>query len=279
MVGLGDVSVMHVASSLVQNIGSDSATPLTGTGQVDKSSASAMTQAFGGLLQAQGSNGLPSQDSLVPSIAPFSPPPMSVESVTKFLKEAVGAFRELSGAKQNGFQQLSGMQHAGTLNDKQLSELPEIADQQHVPVLANQQHMQLSGMQHAGTLNDKQLSELPGIADQQHVPVLANQQHMQLSGMQHAGSLNDKQLSELPEIADQQHVPVLANQQHMQLSSMQHAANASEEQTKGFSQAQETSSGNEGLRMLNQCAKLFGLVQSMLAGDDDFATKSRQVIR
>jgi hypothetical protein len=163
MVGMSDVSVSHIASSLAENIaGREPAAPsVTGAGQANSSVATCMRNAFDGLRQGQNNSESFSKDSLVAPIAPFSTPSISRDSLMNSLREAVGAFHELSGGQQRGLQQLaqlSDKQQVPTLGGQQLAQL---SDKQHVPTLGDQQLAQLSNMQRSGSLGVQQLMQSP----------------------------------------------------------------------------------------------------------------------
>ncbi len=241
MASIGDVSVSHIASSLAQNIvASDPATEGIVGAKPVVSIATAMKGAFDGLMQSQQDTSVvPSKDSPIAPITPFSTPSVSGDGLMSALKEAVGAFNELSGMKQDvsqQFAQFSGAQHASDVGDQQFAQL---SDKQHVSNLGGQQIAQLSNKQQVSNLGDQQLAQF---SDKQHVSNLGNQQLAQLSDKQHTSSVGDKQFSQ----------PM---------------------------QADRSSSGNQGAKMLDQCTNFFTLLQKLVTGDQDLAAKARGVLR
>jgi hypothetical protein len=258
MASIGDVSVSHIASSLAQNIvASDPATEGIVGAKPVVSIATAMKGAFDGLMQSQQDTSVvPSKDSPIAPITPFSTPSVSGDGLMSALKEAVGAFNELSGMKQDvsqQFAQFSGAQHASDVGDQQFA--------------------QLSDKQHVSNLGDQQLAQF---SDKQHVSNLGGQQIAQLSNKQQVSNLGDQQLAQF---SDKQHVSNLGNQQLAQLSDKQHTSSVGDKQFSQPMQADRSSSGNQGAKMLDQCTNFFTLLQKLVTGDQDLAAKARGVLR
>ena len=293
MASIGDVSVSHIASSLAQNIAtSGPATPGNTAGtKPDASIATEMKGAFDSLLQSQrNASGRPSTDSLIAPLAPFSTPSVSGDGLMNALKEAVGAFQELSGTKQNVLQQLDqspGMQHPSTVGDQQLAQLPskqfgstvgdqqlaQLPDKQHASNLGSQQLAQLSSKQFASTVGDQQLAQL---SEKQHASNLGSQQLAQLSSKQFASTVGDQQLAQL---SDKQHISNLGDQQLAQLSDKQRASGLGDKQLSPSIQTDGSPSENRGIKMLDQCTNFFSLLHKLVSGDQDLAAKARGVLR
>ena len=250
MASIGDVSVSHITSSLAQNIAtSEPATTRSTADNSDVTLASAMKGAFDGLFQShQSASGRPSSDSLVAPIAPFSVPPISNDKLMSALNEAVGAFNQLSGQKQNASQQLTS-----PVGDQQLAQLP---GQQHVAILGDQQLAQLSDKQRSANLGDQQLA--------------------QLSDKQFSVPIGDQQLAQL---SDKQRGPSLGDQQLAQLSDKQLPLAVGDKQLPHSLPADRPLSTDKGTRLLDQCTNFFSLLQTFVSGDHDLAAKTRGILR
>jgi hypothetical protein len=273
---IGDVSVSHIASSLAQNIaasGPDNPGNTAGT-KPDASIATEMKGAFDSLLQSQrNASGRPSTDSLIAPLAPFSTPSISGDGLMNALKEAVGAFHELSGTKQNVLQQLDqspGMQRPSTVGDQQLA---QFSSKQFGSTVSDQQLAQLSDKQHASNLGAQQLAQL---SSKQFASTVGDQQLAQLSSKQLSSTGGDQQLAQL---SDKQHVSSLGNQQLAQLSDKQRASGLGDKQLSPSIQTDGDPSENRGIKMLDQCTNFFGLIQKLVTGDLDLAAKARGVLR
>ena len=114
MASVSDISVRHIASSLADHIkGSDSAASQVTTPSA--SLAQSVKAAFDGLIKAHGDLGHAPADLPVAPLAPFSSPPITGKPLMGSLQEALGAFHDLTGIKQQLAKQLSaqGIQAAG----------------------------------------------------------------------------------------------------------------------------------------------------------------------